>query len=342
MCLYKETIYADCVNNNHNLFLITDIREENTVMALVSADLSNTKILYRVRFETKKITCIIEKINWTLRRIQEKYHVSITQAVVAAAGVVVKHDHEMSGPMLPWVIKKQDLLSQTPLEMVLLINNFEAANYGITALTETNLVCLSQGNNSGINDNTAIIGAGNHLGARKCSISVITKNDEETALVEFLKTTLNMHGSMITWDTLLSKKGLQLIYQFLKARRSYPVTEIDHEIEISNYHAATIAKYRHKDRLCQETFSWFVKFYGRYTADFINREKIYGGIYIAGSIASKNTDAFEQDIFLHEFNSTLSTTVPASVPIYLVKDYNVILYGAALYGVQHTINNQGF
>ena len=92
-----------------------------------------------------------------------------------------------------------------------------------------------------------------------------------------------------------------------------------------------ISEYKEKDETCSESFKLFTRFYARCAKNFILDSLAVGGLYIAGGIASKNPSIFSTNEFLNEFKNVYRREdILKNVPIYIVKNYDVSLYGACL------------
>ena len=77
----------------------------------------------------------------------------------------------------------------------------------------------------------------------------------------------------------------------------------------------------------------FVRMYARYASTTALFFLPTGGLYLAGGIAAKNERWFTGDhLFMRIFQSNYNERIApvlATVPVYLIKDYDVSLYGAA-------------
>jgi len=65
-----------------------------------------------------------------------------------------------------------------------------------------------------------------------------------------------------------------------------------------------------------------------------------GGLYITGGIASKNKEIFKSKEFLDEFeNAYKRFDLLKKIPIYIVINYDVSLYGACLAAIYNSNYN---
>jgi glucokinase len=185
-----------------------------------------------------------------------------------------------------------------------------------------------------------IIGAGTGLG--KCIVDdrlhtpmaseagntdFPAQDEMELKLMNFIKKREGIHS--VSYMDMISGQGLKRIYLFLRESGRFPVTKVTEEIEKSDDKPAMISKYRNEDELCRETFRLYTKFYARCAKNFALDCVATGGIYIAGGIASKNSDIFISDDFKKEFEKC-SLQALHNIPIYVILNYDVGLYGACL------------
>jgi glucokinase len=153
-------------------------------------------------------------------------------------------------------------------------------------------------------------------------------NDFEFKLVNYIK---NLRGisQPITYEEVLSGRGLEAIYLFLRNITKTPDNKYTTEIDNSNNIAALISKYKDIDETCKETFRIFTRFYGRCAKNYALDTLAMGGLYIAGGIAAKNHEIFNSKEFLEEFeNGYRREDILKKISIFVVVNYDVSLYGA--------------
>jgi glucokinase len=138
----------------------------------------------------------------------------------------------------------------------------------------------------------------------------------------------------ICYEELLSGRGLVGIYSFLHVTDNFEETQYTQKVDQAEDKAEAISKYRDLDETCKETFRLFTKFYARCAKNFVLDALATGGLYIAGGIASKNKEIFLTKNFLDEFeNSFCRNDVLKQVPVYIVTNYDVSLYGVCFAAV---------
>ena len=124
-------------------------------------------------------------------------------------------------------------------------------------------------------------------------------------------------GRSITGNTVVSGGGLSYIHEFLSGEQLTP-PEVAGEFP------------RHP-----LTLEWAARFYGRACRNYTLQSLALGGLYIAGGVAAKNPELVTHPSFEAEFRSsdTLAGLLE-KIPVYLIKDENSGLWGAAKYGLQ--------
>ena len=84
---------------------------------------------------------------------------------------------------------------------------------------------------------------------------------------------------------------------------------------------------------CAQVMRLFVRLYARYASSTALFFLPFGGLYLAGGIAAKNETWFTEDhLFMTEFESNYNERISPllrDMPVVLIKDYEVSLYGAA-------------
>ena len=107
------------------------------------------------------------------------------------------------------------------------------------------------------------------------------------------------------------------------------LAKITNKIDKSKEKAKLISKYRNKDKVCKKSFQIFAKIYARACKNFSLETLCFGGLYIAGGIAAKNLDIFSKKEFKNEFmNNYKEENVLKKIPIFVIKNYDVSLYGS--------------
>lgn len=121
----------------------------------------------------------------------------------------------------------------------------------------------------------------------------------------------------ITGNTVVSGKGLSYLHRFLTGKDLSP-PEV---AAIFTQHPSTL--------------EWASRFYGRACRNYALQVLGRGGLYIAGGVAAKSPELVFHKAFASEFR-TSDTLAPLleKIPVYLIRDENSGLWGAAEYARQ--------
>ena len=128
----------------------------------------------------------------------------------------------------------------------------------------------------------------------------------------------------ISWEDVLSGYGIQRMYRFFSARNGLS--------DGKNISPDEIFARRSDDKRAWQTFELYTILYSRCAKNFALDSLCLGGLYVAGGIAAKNVQIFELPAFYAEFiNCGKQAELLKNIPIWVIADYNVSLYGAAEY-----------
>lgn len=235
------------------------------------------------------------------------------------------------------LIDSKELIEKTTLKKVLLINDFEAISYAINVMKNDDFITINPSSAPELeHDVRAVLGAGTGLGKNilhyqdtvNAYLPIPSEGGhadlplvdaEELKFAEFIKK-LNGIKTQICYEDVLSGKGLENIYQYLQTDR-YPD-------ESESLTAPEISKTKNDNPCSRDTFEWFIRFYARCARNFALDVLARGGVYIAGGIAAKNTDAFRG--FADEFvKNEVYQDLLKNIPIYLITNYDISLIGCA-------------
>lgn len=347
MVPFREVVYAKKRGESPVCFLVADIGGTNSNFGIVEPEGDKFALLLSLHIKSALIQNFTDVFNDVVVYAQQKIGCTITKACVGAAGVVSEKRDWVQPTNLHFSIDTAELQQKTGLVAVILINDFEAVGYGIGELSQKELVCINAGTPRAY-ANKAIVGAGTGLGKgimawdeRRLTYMPVpsegghadfaAQTQQELALIEFIKATDQITGP-VSWEHVLSGAGIKRIYNFLGTTGTYKETEHTRALEQNGLHPDQIFSYRMRDERCKATFELFAGWYGRCAKNFSLDVLALAGVYIAGGIASKNLELFRLPNFMTEFlNANLQTKLLQQMPLYVITDYNVSLYGAARY-----------
>ena len=343
----NETIINKDIKDFDSYILGLDLGGTNTNLLFSGVKDNKPIFLSKYNFETYKICSIIDPINQVLDYIKDTYNILIKNASIGVPGVISKDNNYAELTNISWNVSKDEILNKTNLEKIVILNDFECIGYGINILKESDLDLVKSGNIIK-NQTKAIVGAGSGLGKsilrydKNLKIYIPIKSEGghgdipvydifELELINFIKEELGIK-EQVTYEEILSGKGILNIYNYIS--KKYEKTSNYENIISSENKAEKISELKNIDKNCKKTFDLFSKFYARCLKNLALDSLSQGGIYIAGGIAIKNKEIFETNEFISEFESAYKkTTVLKNIPIFLIKNYDVSIYGAILAGI---------
>jgi len=218
---------------------------------------------------------------------------------------------------------------------IAVINDFEALAYAIPTLGEHDTVALRKGKGGGP---VALVGPGTGLGK-----ALILRDGEETRVLpsegghaefpfqenqqplrDFLMKELST--AAITYEDVLSGRGLERLYLYLRR------TAFRDEALPARLSATEVSATRRENRCGEAALELFIRLLARCCRNFVLETGAFGGLWVAGGIAARNSDAFGEQ-FLRELANHPERQYRAlleRVPVTLVTRLDAGLLGAAL------------
>lgn len=264
---------------------------------------------------------------------------------IAIAGPVV--GGRCDTDKLPWVIDSTQLSKELSIKDVYVINDIEATAYAFGELKEEDLAVLYQSNNV-IQGNMAILVPGKGLGeaglfwdgqflrpfaSEGGHTEFASRTDWEVQFYQYLK---KIYG-IVSWESVLSEEGLFNIYRFLRDVKQHEEPDwltqrFSSEDKINVICDVALQK---KARICNIAVGLYVEFMAREANNLVLKLKATGGLLISGRIPNLISELLNKEKFYKDFIiSDKMDGILKDVPIYLVKQKDSILLGAAIYGAK--------
>ena len=227
------------------------------------------------------------------------------------------------------------LNSFSTLSTFSLVNDFEAVGYGIGELEEKDLIVLQQGKPEA-KSLRAVIGAGTGLG--QAILSPLHKNwrvwPTEGGHTDFAAQDIQQQALLnklfeqfehVSYERILSGSGLVTLYQFVVEQQG-----INTSLNLTAEQISQSALQK-TDPAAITAMHLFMQIYGAQAGNLALTTLPRGGIFIAGGIAVKNLDLFEQGFFMQSFLAKgRMRGVLEQIPVYLINNPDVGLLGARL------------
>ncbi|HXE75431.1 MAG TPA: glucokinase [Candidatus Xenobia bacterium] len=268
----------------------------------------------------------------------------VTFACLGIAGPVV--GGRSVTPNLPWETVDATELRQALDAEVVLLNDLEAKAYGIATLRPEELHCLHPGKPA--TGNAALIAPGTGLG--ECILfwdgkmhrpsasegghcSFAPRNEIEIGLLRYL---LRKYHH-VSFDRIVSGKGLVNIYNYLRESGSAEPAPVHEEISKDDDPAAAISRAALEGRseLCRKALHLWVECFGAEAGNLALKALATAGVYLGGGIAPKILPKLTDGTFLAAFRdkARLAPLLEA-IPIHVILNDQAALYGAARFALQ--------
>lgn len=230
---------------------------------------------------------------------------------------------------LSWGLEIEALQRAFAIQKVVLMNDFEAAAWGVIALSTSDLLKIG-GKVAKANSPCAVLGAGTGLGE---AIIIPCNNqrfhvlptegghtefspcdETEWQLFKFLK---EKYGH-VSIERVVSGPGLKDIFLFLSGNEVSPQTVVELAL-------------KKRDENAVKALEIFIKNYGKEAANLALKSLAFGGVYIAGGIAPKIKDVFIKFGFRDAFEDKgRMKAIVRDIPVFIVLHPHLGLLGAGI------------
>jgi len=318
-----------------NYILSVDIGGTKTLLQLSSDD---NEIKLELSFASERFDSFDQVLTEFLNNEAIK-SLSIESACFAVAGPVLNRDATVTN--LPWQLNADELAQKFNIKHVHLCNDFEAVGYGISCLSDDDIITLQAG--QPVEDAPrAVIGAGTGLG----QALLIPKNNDWQVLptegghVDFAPTNkvqilllehMMERFGQVSYERLVSGVGLVSIYEFLRAYTQQDEDPLLRKAMIDSDPSAAISEFAlyRGDTLASRALDMFIEIYGSQAGNLALSVLPRAGLYIAGGIAAKNLARFQTGSFINAFNAKgKMAELAQTIPVRLILQPKVGLIGA--------------
>ncbi|KHL56274.1 glucokinase [Xanthomonas cannabis pv. cannabis] len=262
----------------------------------------------------------------------------VQRGVIASAGYALE-DGSVITANLPWVLAPEQIRRQLGMQVLHLVNDFEAVAYAANYMTGSQVMQLS-GPAQGAPGPALVLGPGTGLGAavwipngahpvvlptEAGHAALAAASDLEVALLQELRRTRTHVGT----ETLLSGPGLLNLYHALARLRG--------ERAVHGGPAdVTAAALAGNDVLARDALQAFCGFMGSVVGDMMLLYGIRSGVYLAGGFLPQIADFIVASDFVARLLDK-GTLRPAleQVPVRIVEHGQLGVIGAASWLLQH-------
>ncbi len=246
---------------------------------------------------------------------------------------------------LPWVLDARDLAASLGIEHIFLLNDLEANGYGIPELSPDKICTLHAGDATAVG-HRGLISAGTGLG--ECLLiwdgkvhrpipsegghtDFAPRNDQEIALLQYLRRTLN---GRVSFERVVSGIGIKNVYAFLRDQEKMEEPEWLRD-RLANEDPNAVLGTTAEDGsspIAHEAMRLFSAAYGAEAGNLALKVLATGGLYLGGGIAPKILKTLQAGPFMEAFldKGRLSPLLEAT-PVRVILDDTCALLGAAAF-----------
>jgi glucokinase len=313
------------------MILAGDLGGTKSNLGLFDAQREKLVRVAHKRFASSEHSGLEEIITLFLSGTKEK----ITHASFGIAGPVV--NNRVRGTNLPWVVDGASVAKHLGLGYVRLLNDLEAAAYGIAVLDPKDIETIYPGVSTP-QATQVIIAAGTGLGegvlfwdgkrhlpmATESGHSDYSPNTAQHAdLWKFIK----QSEEFVSAEAILSGRGFLRVHEFLNPSVRHPDFD-DRSVDPAP--GITSRGLSGECPVCVATLDLWVEIYGSEAGNLALRNVARGGIYIAGGIAIKVLPKLKNGRFAAavKHKEKLADFL-AQIPIHVILNEECPLIGAA-------------
>ncbi len=327
---------ADGFNDNV-IILAGDIGGSKSAVALIQQTNSDCTVLEEKTYRTKDFAGLSSLISHFMAGRPLPSRMSFGVAGPVKAGKVKLTNQT-------WIIDSFEISKTFRIAPVCLINDLEAAAYGLAALKKDDLFMLQQGETQP-EGNMAIIAPGTGLGEAglywdgknyhpfateggHCDFAPRTELDIE--LYHYIQKKLKH----VSWEHLISGPGICTIYEFLLKEKSREEPAWLRDLFLAHDPATMISRHAGECSICTETMELFLQYLAEESANLVLKLKATGGLFIGGGILPEITKLIHKDLFHKNFcDKGRMKPLLETVPLWIILNKKTPLLGAAFYGL---------
>jgi glucokinase len=330
--------------NGKDLILAGDIGGTKTHLALFSLHKGKLQAERKKTFPSKQY----EGLEAVVEEFLAGPHDSIGRACFGVAGPVV--NGTIKTPNLPWIVEGAKIGRILQLRSVALLNDLEAAAYGILTLEPDEFLCLNQGS-ARRPANRALIAAGTGLGEATIydnghayhplpseggHADFAPRDETEIDLLRYL---IQAYGH-VSYERVVSGPGLWNIYNFLKdSGRAMEPDWLAEKLAGANDPSVVISQLglSGEPEICAGALDLFTSVYGAEAGNLALRAKAIGGVYIGGGIAPKIQHKLRDGTFMRAFiDKGRYQELLSGISVQVILNDETALQGAAYYATFHS------
>ncbi|MFQ6022956.1 MAG: glucokinase [Acidiferrobacterales bacterium] len=323
------------------MILAGDIGGTKTVIALFEETGGNLREVRGATFPSKEhgsLEEILEKF------LHDESDPALQVGCFGVAGPVINGKSKTTN--LPWELDEQALAKAIGARRVKLLNDLEAAAFGMLHLKPDEFCVLNEGAEPKRQGNIAVVAAGTGLGEAMLiwdgekhhpvaseggHADFAPRNAQEIELLNYLSDKYRGH---VSYERILSGPGFFNLYTFLRQSNGTPEPDWLKEKLQSGDPSAIVTEVglAGKDPVCVRSLELFASIYGAEAGNLALKCLAMGGVLIGGGIAPKILPALESGRFTDGFKDKgRYAALMQSMPVKVALNPRAPLIGAAHY-----------
>lgn len=294
------------------MLLAGDIGGTKTVLALFDKTAAGLRQVRDGTFPSKEHGSLEEILT---KFLKQDAGAKFDAGCFGVAGAVIEGKAKTTN--LPWLLDEQVLARAINAPRVKLLNDLEAAAFGMLYLRPEELCVLNAGSQPKPKGNVAVIAAGTGLGEAMLywdgkqhqplaseggHADFAAQSDQEIGLFRYLR---DKFGGHVSYERVLSGPGFYNVYCFLRDSGFAPEPPWLTEKLGTGDKSAIITQVglAGQDPLCEATLDLFSYIYGAEAGNLALKCVAVGGVYVGGGIAPKMLASLQKGSFLRGFMS---------------------------------------
>jgi glucokinase len=280
--------------------------------------------------------------------LQGESNLAVRSVCFGVAGAVL--DGKVDTTNLPWHLDERELAQTVRAKRAKLLNDLEAAAYGMLHLRPEELHSLNPKAPPPRKGNVAVIAAGTGLGEAMLywdgtrhhplaseggHADFAPRTDQEMELLRYLRA---KYGGHVSCERVLSGPGFSNVFSFLRdTGKHQPTPAMAEKLQAASDPNVVIAEFAlaGTDPLCVESVDLFLTLYGAEAGNLALKCVAVAGVFVGGGIAPRFLPVLERGHFLAGFTDKgRFRSLMESMPIHVALNPRAPLIGAAHYAAQ--------
>lgn len=330
----------DADKNYQGIKIVTiELNQNYITVAYFDTKQMGLTLLSKETYHTKDFQKVSEVYQYF---ISDKDIKHVDKVSIIVPGPII--NDEVFSEHLDWTINLETLKSNIGINDVYLINDLEAYAYGLVDYSEEDLTPINTSDVS-MNGNVAVLSAGNGLGEAglfydgKYLRPFATEGGHSefsprtNVEVQFYQYLHRIYG-IVSWELVLSKKGLFNIFRFLRDEQGHcPSQRLVEKINEMGFEKALYDEAMNGgEDICSITINTFLEFLAREANSLVLKLKATGGLIITGELTRIFQDYIDRQRFYKKFlTSDKMERLLKNIPIYLATEEELALKGATYF-----------